>query len=63
LLTALYVDNGPHLPLWDRLPALAFWFLPGVVAAPIIARALLAARRRASPADPATERARTPTRR
>jgi len=21
MLTAFYVDNGPHLPLWDRLPA------------------------------------------
>jgi hypothetical protein len=21
LLTAFYVDNGPKLPLWDRLPA------------------------------------------
>jgi hypothetical protein len=28
MLTAFYVDNGPHLPLWDRLPALSFWFLP-----------------------------------
>jgi hypothetical protein len=22
ILIALYVDNGPHLPLWDRLPTL-----------------------------------------
>ena len=28
LLTAFYVDNGPHLPLWDRLPVLAFWPCP-----------------------------------
>ena len=28
MLTAFYVDNGPHLPLWDRLPILAFWLLP-----------------------------------
>ena len=28
MLTAFYVDNGPHLPLWDRLPSLSFWFLP-----------------------------------
>ena len=28
MLTAFYVDNGPHLPLWDRLPMLAFWLLP-----------------------------------
>ena len=29
MLTAFYVDNGPHLPLWDRLPVL------GVLAAPL----------------------------
>jgi hypothetical protein len=44
MLTAFYVDNGPHLPLWDRLPALSFWFLPSAIAAPIITRALLHAR-------------------
>lgn len=41
MLTAFYVDNGPHLPLWDRLPTLAFWFLPSAVAAPLIIRALI----------------------
>ncbi|HYK66575.1 MAG TPA: hypothetical protein VEV45_01420 [Streptosporangiaceae bacterium] len=46
MLTAFYVDNGPHLPLWDRLPPLTFWFLPSVIGAPIITRAVLAARRR-----------------
>jgi hypothetical protein len=40
LLTAFYVDNGPHLPLWDRLPAIAYWTLPAVVAAPLLVRAL-----------------------
>ena len=30
MLTAFYVDNGPHLPLWDHLPAFAFWLLPSV---------------------------------
>lgn len=40
MLTAFYVDNGPHLPLWDRLPAWAFWLLPSVVAAPVIARSV-----------------------
>ena len=40
MLTAFYVDNGPHLPLWDRLPALAFWLLPSAIAAPLIARAI-----------------------
>jgi hypothetical protein len=40
MLTAFYVDNGPHLPLWDRLPSLSFWFLPGVIGLPIVVRAL-----------------------
>jgi hypothetical protein len=44
MLTAFYVDNGPHLPLWDRLPALAFWLLPSAIAAPIIIRAITRAR-------------------
>jgi hypothetical protein len=38
MLTAFYVDNGPHLPLWDHLPIWAFWLLPGAVAAPLIVR-------------------------
>lgn len=38
MLTAFYVDNGPHLPLWDRLPNLTFWLLPGAIATPIITR-------------------------
>jgi hypothetical protein len=46
MLTAFYVDNGPHLPLWDRVPPLSFWFLPATVGAPIIIRAVRAARRR-----------------
>jgi hypothetical protein len=41
MLTAFYVDNGPHLPLWDRLPVLAFWLLPSAVAAPLIVRAII----------------------
>jgi hypothetical protein len=44
MLTAFYVDNGPHLPLWDRLPTLAFWLLPSVIAAPLITRAIIRAR-------------------
>jgi hypothetical protein len=39
LLTAFYVDNGPHLPVWDRLPALAYWTLPGIVGLPLVIRA------------------------
>lgn len=48
LLTAFYVDNGPHLPLWDRLPALAYWTLPSLVGVPVLVRAL---RRHTSAAD------------
>jgi len=40
LLTAFYVDNGKNLPLWDRLPSAAYWILPALVAAPLIARSL-----------------------
>jgi hypothetical protein len=40
MLTAFYVDNGPHLPLWDRLPPLAFWFLPSLIGVPIVIRAI-----------------------
>src|SRR5262250_953635 len=46
MLTAFYVDNGPHLPLWDRLPVLVFWLLPSAIGAPIIIRALIHARGR-----------------
>ena len=53
MLTAFYVDNGPHLPLWDRLPPLTFWLLPSVIGVPITARAVLRARRaRQEPAAP-----------
>jgi uncharacterized membrane protein HdeD (DUF308 family) len=44
MLTAFYVDNGPHLPLWDRLPPLAFWLLPALIGVPVIAGAVLRAR-------------------
>jgi len=47
MLTAFYVDNGPHLPLWDRLPPVTFWYLPSVIGLPIIIRAAIAACRRA----------------
>ncbi|HWD46550.1 MAG TPA: DUF2306 domain-containing protein [Actinomycetota bacterium] len=44
LFTGFYVDNGPRLPLWDRLPSLAYWTLPSLIGIPLILRAL--ARRR-----------------
>jgi hypothetical protein len=31
LLTGFYVDNGPFLPLWNRLPHLTYWLLPSIV--------------------------------
>jgi uncharacterized membrane protein len=55
MLTAFYVDNGPHLPLWDRLPSLSFWFLPGVIGIPIIVQAV---GRRARPRVTADDRGR-----
>ena len=45
MLTAFYVDNGPRLPLLDHLPVLAFWLLPSAIGAPVIARAVMRARR------------------
>jgi len=36
LLTAFYVDNGPHLPLWRSLPRAAHGLLPSVIGLPIL---------------------------
>jgi hypothetical protein len=40
LLTAFYVDNGKHLPVWRTLPHLAYWLLPTAVGLPLIAGGL-----------------------
>ena len=40
MLTAFYVDNGPHLPLWNRLPTIAFWVGPTLIGLPLIVRSL-----------------------
>ena len=40
LFTGFYVDNGPNLPLWNRLPTITFWVLPSLVGIPLIARAM-----------------------
>jgi hypothetical protein len=40
LLTAFYVDNGKHLPVWRSLPQLAYWLLPSAIGLPLVARAL-----------------------
>jgi hypothetical protein len=56
LFTGFYVDNGPQLPLWDRLPHLAYWLGPSLVGVPLILRALARRRllgvRSASPGRP-----------
>ena len=52
LLTAFYVDNGPNLPVWKDLPAIAYWLAPGAIGLPIMLWALLRhplARRAATP--------------
>ena len=36
MLTAFYVDNGPHLPGWRLLPVPAFWLLPAAIGVPLI---------------------------
>ena len=41
LLTAFYVDNGPHLPVWKHLPEWAYWLAPSLVGLPILLWALL----------------------
>jgi hypothetical protein len=41
MLTAFYVDNGKHLPLWRELPQMAFWVLPTALGIPIVVWALL----------------------
>jgi uncharacterized membrane protein len=40
LLTGFYVDNGPFLPIWDRLPHITYWLLPAAVGIPLIWLAL-----------------------
>jgi hypothetical protein len=58
MLTAFYVDNGPHLPLWRLLPWWAFWLLPALVAAPLTIRAIVLARQR-EPLDQAARPSQT----
>ena len=54
MLTAFYVDNGPHLPVWNLLPPPAFWVIPSIVGAPILTLAIWKRRfhhRRPAPKD------------
>ena len=46
MLTAFYVDNGANLPLWNRLPPIAYWMAAPLVGAPLIVRAIVRERRR-----------------
>jgi len=56
MLTAFYVDNGPHLPLLNHLPHLVFWVLPAAIATPLIGRAIRRARPGKSAGSPKTPR-------
>jgi hypothetical protein len=60
LLTGFYVDNGPNLPLWDRLPTWSFWLIPTAVGAPLTVWALY---RNVSRPPPAGRRTAAPPRR
>jgi uncharacterized membrane protein len=44
MLVAFYVDNGPLLPIWNRLPHAMYWGLPIAVGAPLTWRAVRRAR-------------------
>jgi hypothetical protein len=46
LLTGFYVDNGPRLPVWDRMPPVLHWTLPWILGVPLTWSALSRARRR-----------------
>lgn len=53
LMTGFYVDNGPQLPLWERLPHWAFWVLPAAIGVPLVWRALRRYRAGATSRPPA----------
>jgi hypothetical protein len=50
LLTAFYIDNGPKLPLWDRLPSIMFWLDHQSSACPSLAERSCARTSRCGPA-------------
>jgi hypothetical protein len=54
LLTGFYVDNGPQLPVWNRLPAFAFWVLPTAIGVVLIGSALRRFERSLRSRPPAT---------
>lgn len=59
LLTGFYVDNGPFLPLWNRLPHLTYWLLATIIGVPLIWQAL----RSSTDAPQSTNRGNRPHRR
>jgi hypothetical protein len=40
MLVAFYVDNGRHLPIWDRLPDTAYWAIPTIIGGGLAAWAM-----------------------
>lgn len=36
LMTGFYVDNGHHLPFWNRFPQWFFWIFPAIIGVPIL---------------------------
>jgi hypothetical protein len=40
MLTAFYVDNGPNLPVWRHLPAIAYWIAPAAIGMPLMLRSI-----------------------
>jgi hypothetical protein len=44
MLAAFYIDNGPQLPIWNRLPHVAYWLLPALIGAPLTCNAWRRAR-------------------
>jgi hypothetical protein len=40
MFAAFYIDNGPQLPIWNRLPHVAYWLLPVLIGAPLTWNAL-----------------------
>ncbi len=63
LVTAFLVDNSHAIPLVNRLPAVAYWFFPGIIGLPFLVRSLhryAPKRKKASPAAQAREVSKIP---
>jgi len=55
LVTAFYVDNGPFLPVWSRLPHVSYWLLPSIVGIPATWIALRRYTRRPRQMEPSAQ--------